>query len=180
MSLQKWDRCGGKLDAAALAGRPCWGGLDLGSTADLVVLRAAVFFSVSLAASDKHPANGSYLPVTGDSLGITVFGEPDLWGGFEVDSMVVISLALIGRVHATGFDPGLQPDWRGGVSTQGPESTRFVKLRNDPRLMPKFGAPLFQTPNLCLFGYTNIHLDHYAAFPGWLISANGNRRPIDN
>jgi phage terminase large subunit-like protein len=30
-----WDACAAKPDLAALAGRPCWGGLDLGSTQDL-------------------------------------------------------------------------------------------------------------------------------------------------
>lgn len=30
-----WDACAGAVDADALAGRPCWGGLDLSSTRDL-------------------------------------------------------------------------------------------------------------------------------------------------
>ncbi len=38
LAMEKWDRCGGKLDPAALNGKPCWGGLDLGSTADLTSL----------------------------------------------------------------------------------------------------------------------------------------------
>ncbi|MCB2190419.1 MAG: terminase large subunit [Deltaproteobacteria bacterium] len=33
-----WDACAGKVDPAALVGRPCWAGLDLGSTRDLTAL----------------------------------------------------------------------------------------------------------------------------------------------
>lgn len=33
-----WDACATPVDADALAGRPCWGGLDLGSTQDLTAL----------------------------------------------------------------------------------------------------------------------------------------------
>lgn len=36
--MDKWDRCGGPLNAGALKGRPWWGGLDLGSTSDLTSL----------------------------------------------------------------------------------------------------------------------------------------------
>lgn len=34
----EWEACGGKVDLAALAGRPCFGGLDLSSTRDLSAL----------------------------------------------------------------------------------------------------------------------------------------------
>lgn len=33
-----WDACAGPVDIDALDGRPCWGGLDLGSTQDLTAL----------------------------------------------------------------------------------------------------------------------------------------------
>lgn len=36
----EWEACGGRVEAGALAGRPCWGGLDLSQTRDLT---AAVF-----------------------------------------------------------------------------------------------------------------------------------------
>jgi len=72
----------------------------------LTIFLAATFVSVALAASDKPLPNGSYPLATGDSLGITVFGENDLSGDFEVDSLGVISLPLIGRVRATGLDTG--------------------------------------------------------------------------
>ncbi len=35
LPLPAWDACGGLVDADALAGRPCFGGLDIGSTDDL-------------------------------------------------------------------------------------------------------------------------------------------------
>jgi len=38
----EWAACGGPLDVAALAGRPCFAGLDLGSTRDLTAL--ALYF----------------------------------------------------------------------------------------------------------------------------------------
>lgn len=33
-----WDGCAGAVDVEALRGRPCWGGLDLGSTTDLTAM----------------------------------------------------------------------------------------------------------------------------------------------
>jgi phage terminase large subunit-like protein len=38
MPMDKWDECGGAVDAAALEGRACYAGLDLSSTADLTTL----------------------------------------------------------------------------------------------------------------------------------------------
>lgn len=35
LSSTDWDSCSAPVDVAALAGRPCWGGLDLSSTQDL-------------------------------------------------------------------------------------------------------------------------------------------------
>jgi len=37
-----WEACAGAVDPEALRGRPCWGGLDLGSTTDLTAL--ALYF----------------------------------------------------------------------------------------------------------------------------------------
>ena len=78
----------------------------LGSIVGLAVFLVAAFVSVALAASDSPLASGSYPLATGDRLGITVFGEPDLSGDFEVDSLGLIALPLIGRVQATGLDAG--------------------------------------------------------------------------
>lgn len=38
LDLQKWDGSAGQVSAAALQGRPCWAGLDLGATSDLTSL----------------------------------------------------------------------------------------------------------------------------------------------
>ena len=35
---EDWKACGGPVDVESLRGRPCWGGLDLGSTTDLTSL----------------------------------------------------------------------------------------------------------------------------------------------
>lgn len=57
-----WDRCGGKIDVAALAGQACWGGLDLSSIRDVTALCLAF-----------PPANGvDPVPVTTESDAGTV------------------------------------------------------------------------------------------------------------
>ncbi len=76
----------------------------LASAMGLVVFLVAGFGSLAPAASDNLLGNGSFPLATGDSLGITVYGEADLSGEFEVDSLGLISLPLIGRVRVTGLD----------------------------------------------------------------------------
>lgn len=39
IDLNKWQACAGTVDLKALEGKPCWGGLDLASTADLCAYR---------------------------------------------------------------------------------------------------------------------------------------------
>lgn len=48
-------------------------------------------------------AMAEYRLDSGDKLKITVFGEPDLSGNFEVDGQGVISMSLIGEVSAKGL-----------------------------------------------------------------------------
>jgi phage terminase large subunit-like protein len=38
LPLDAWDECDGPVDFAALAGQPCWAGIDLSSTTDLTAL----------------------------------------------------------------------------------------------------------------------------------------------
>ena len=38
MPMDRWDECGGVVDASALEGRACYAGLDLSSTSDLTTL----------------------------------------------------------------------------------------------------------------------------------------------
>ena len=46
---------------------------------------------------------GAYTLGTGDQLRVTVFGQPDLSGQFEVDGSGSISLPLVGQVEAVGL-----------------------------------------------------------------------------
>lgn len=46
---------------------------------------------------------GAYTLGNGDQLRITVFGQPDLSGQFEVDGTGAISMPLIGQVQALGL-----------------------------------------------------------------------------
>lgn len=46
---------------------------------------------------------GAYTLGTGDQLRVTVFGQPDLSGQFEVDGSGSISMPLVGQVEAVGL-----------------------------------------------------------------------------
>lgn len=51
----------------------------------------------------QQQAVGAYTLGNGDQLRITVFGQPDLSGQFEVDGTGSISMPLIGQVEALGL-----------------------------------------------------------------------------
>ena len=51
---------------------------------------------------EQQQAIGAYTLGNGDKLRITVFGQPDLSGEFEVDGSGAISMPLIGQVQALG------------------------------------------------------------------------------
>jgi protein involved in polysaccharide export with SLBB domain len=51
----------------------------------------------------QQQAIGAYTLGNGDQLRITVFGQPDLSGQFEVDGTGSISMPLIGQVEALGL-----------------------------------------------------------------------------
>ncbi len=53
--------------------------------------------------ADYGPLGGAYTLGTGDKLDVTVYGETDLSGSFEVDSMGDVRLPLIGQVRAAGL-----------------------------------------------------------------------------
>nr|WP_321362380.1 polysaccharide biosynthesis/export family protein [uncultured Hyphomonas sp.] len=63
--------------------------------------------SVPNAASSERVAQqqtvGAYTLGNGDQLRITVFGQPDLSGQFEVDGTGSISMPLVGQVEALGL-----------------------------------------------------------------------------
>ena len=52
---------------------------------------------------EQQGAIGAYTLGNGDQLRITVFGQPDLSGQFEVDGTGAISLPLVGQVQALGL-----------------------------------------------------------------------------
>lgn len=51
----------------------------------------------------QQQAAGAYTLGNGDQLRVTVFGQPDLSGQFEVDGTGSISMPLIGQVEALGL-----------------------------------------------------------------------------
>ncbi|HUJ47753.1 MAG TPA: polysaccharide biosynthesis/export family protein [Rhizomicrobium sp.] len=72
---------------------------------------AALFLAMPAAADETAWANGaqsggsaeqSYRLGTGDKVRVTVYGEDDLGGEFEIDGNGAISLPLIGEVTAAG------------------------------------------------------------------------------
>jgi polysaccharide export outer membrane protein len=84
----------------------CWAVLAL-----LVMLpRASVAQEAGWRPSSAAPSTeDSYQLGTGDKIRVTVFGEDDLGGEFEVDGNGRISLPLIGQMQAAGQTaPGLE------------------------------------------------------------------------
>ncbi len=51
----------------------------------------------------QQEASAAYLLGNGDKVRITVYGQPDLSGEFEVDGTGAISLPLVGQVQAIGL-----------------------------------------------------------------------------
>lgn len=68
-----------------------------------VVLAAfvAVFFSLGM--TSIASAQAGYKLGTGDKIKVTVFGEEDASGEYEVDATGAISVRLLGRVQAAGL-----------------------------------------------------------------------------
>lgn len=79
-------------------------------------------------------ANADYTLGAGDKLRITVFGEPDLSGEFEVDGTGVVALPLIGIVHAAhstlrGFEQTLHDKLADGYLKQPRVSVEVLNYR---------------------------------------------------
>jgi protein involved in polysaccharide export with SLBB domain len=55
------------------------------------------------AEADAKPGTGAYKLDTGDKVRVTVYGEDDLSGEFDVDGSGNVRLPLIGQVHAAGL-----------------------------------------------------------------------------
>ncbi|HWA00963.1 MAG TPA: polysaccharide biosynthesis/export family protein [Caulobacterales bacterium] len=70
--------------------------LSLGAGASLIGLGGAM-------AQDVEDTANSYRLDAGDQLRVTVFGEPDLTGTYQVGSQGTISYPLVGEVEARGL-----------------------------------------------------------------------------
>jgi polysaccharide export outer membrane protein len=64
----------------------------------------AAFVTVALAAFGASPAiaDSGYLLGSGDKVRVTVFGETDLSGEYEIDGSGVVAFPLVGEVLAAG------------------------------------------------------------------------------
>lgn len=66
-------------------------------------LLAAVVVVPCFGTADRAHAQSGYRLGTGDKLKVTVFGEDDASGDYEIDATGAISARLIGRVQVTGL-----------------------------------------------------------------------------
>jgi polysaccharide export outer membrane protein len=76
-----------------------------GVTARLVSVVLAAFVAVlfSLGGASVASAQAGYKLGTGDKIKVTVFGEEDASGEYEVDATGAISVRLLGRVQVKGL-----------------------------------------------------------------------------
>ena len=68
-----------------------------------LVLAGAIVLAGLIAMPSQSAVNDVYNLGSGDKLRITVFGEDNISGEFEIDSAGWISMPLIGEVRATGL-----------------------------------------------------------------------------
>lgn len=59
--------------------------------------------TANTAAAPTTSSDPSYQLDTGDKVHLTVFGEPDLSGDYDVDGSGYLRLPLIGQIHAAGL-----------------------------------------------------------------------------
>jgi len=91
----------------------------------------------------QQQAVGAYTLGNGDQLRITVFGQPDLSGQFEVDGSGSISMPLIGQVDALG------------LTTPQLESRIVEKLEGDYVLNPRVSAEVINYRPYYILGEVN-------------------------
>ena len=75
--------------------------LCVGSLVRLFVVGILLVIAIAVRAPDAIAQEGGTL-AAGDQVRVTVFGEEDLSGEFEVDAAGQISLPLIGKIRAAG------------------------------------------------------------------------------
>jgi polysaccharide export outer membrane protein len=91
----------------------------------------------------QQQAVGAYTLGNGDQLRITVFGQPDLSGQFEVDGTGSISMPLIGQVEALG------------LTTPELESRIVEMLEGDYVLNPRVSAEVINYRPYYILGEVN-------------------------
>ena len=91
----------------------------------------------------QQQAVGAYTLGNGDQLRITVFGQPDLSGQFEVDGTGSISMPLIGQVEALG------------LTTPQLEDRIVEKLEGDYVLNPRVSAEVINYRPYYILGEVN-------------------------
>lgn len=72
------------------------------STFRTAFFTAAVVLLGMLAAGPLAAADSEYLLGSGDKVRVTVFGEPDLTGQYEIDGAGIVAFPLIGEVRGGG------------------------------------------------------------------------------
>nr|WP_321440771.1 polysaccharide biosynthesis/export family protein [uncultured Hyphomonas sp.] len=91
----------------------------------------------------QQQAVSAYTLGNGDQLRITIFGQPDLSGQFEVDGTGSISMPLIGQVEALG------------LTTPELESRIVEKLEGDYVLNPRVSAEVINYRPYYILGEVN-------------------------
>lgn len=119
----------------------------------------------------QQQAAGAYTLGNGDQLRITVFGQPDLSGQFEVDGTGAISMPLIGQIQALG------------LTTPELEDHIVTVLEGDYVLNPRVSAEVINYRPYYILGEVNrpgeypftsglTVMNAVAAAGGWTYRAN--------
>ena len=100
-----------------------------------MILAALVAVLVAFGGASMASAQAGYKLGTGDKIKVTVFGEEDASGEYEVDSTGAISVRLIGRMQAKGLsvaeiEQALIDQYRGRGYFKNPRiSIELINLR---------------------------------------------------
>ena len=79
------------------------------------LLVAFIAVAGALSSAPLSAADSAYQLGSGDKLKITVFGEPDLTGPYEIDGSGVVAFPLVGQIHAAG---GTARDLEKGIAAK--------------------------------------------------------------
>ena len=80
---------------------------NLAMEADLDLDEVSAMDEVPVLAADEPAADiGQYRLGPGDRLNVTVFGQPDMSGEFEIDGAGQVTLPLVGPIDSAGYSVG--------------------------------------------------------------------------